>query len=615
MVAYVKKIMKHMNEVLTTLIVLLGAMIAIQFIDTAKVLEHDDLVKGILLAVTLIGSFLLIIFFQNKYINQPLVEIEDQVEQIDFDKNPDFYLTLSKKSMLKVLVTKLNSILDKTYSMMKEIHEDKEELQALNEELEASFGQLVAMEQEVTKQKLNFEALFRNSHDAIAMFDHVHNVMDCNKHFESFFGYSLNEMLGKNLDCFVSSSDHRDDAEVLTAQIFDGNHVITEGVRYNRDGSPREVSIQGVPMVIDNHIVGGYAIYVDISERKSKEKHLAHISTHDYLTDLYNRNYFDQQLTKLYKDKEYPDGFIMIDINGLKLINDAFGHVVGDMVLVETANRIKAAVTSDEIAARLGSDEFGVLVTRSDGREIEQIADKIKANCSDISLGEVEISISVGWSELKQTETSERILLRTAEDNMNRSKLMEAPSVRGKAVYAIVNTLHEKNKREEEHSRRVGVLSYQLGVCLGVSNRELNELKSMGLLHDVGKIAIEERILNKEERLTPEEYLEIKKHPEIGYRILSSVNELSEMAEYVLCHHEAWDGSGYPRGLKGDEIPYLARIIAITDAYDAMTSDRAYRKAMPKDEAHAELKRCAGSQFDPEIVSVFLNHIDSFDEL
>lgn len=604
-----------MNQLLTTLIVLLAVVIAIQFIDTAKGLKQDDLVKGVLLAVTLIGSFLLILFFQNKYINQPLLEIENQVEKIDFDKNPDYYIKLSKKSMLKELVLKLNTILEKTYGMLKEIHEDKEELQALNEELEASFGQLVAMEQEVTKQKLNFEALFRNSQDAIAMFDHVHNVMDCNQRFEIVFGYSLHEMIGKNLDNFISNPEHRSDAELLTTQIFDGKHITAEGVRYSKTGNPLEVSIQGVPMLIDGHIVGGYAIYADISERKNKERHLAHISTHDYLTDLYNRTYFDTQLSKLYRESAQPYGFIMVDINGLKLINDAFGHVVGDMVLVETANRIKDAVGSDGIVSRLGSDEFGVLAIMPSGSTVEQIAERIKIKCSDMRLGEVEISVSSGWSESKKAEISERMLLKTAEDNMNRSKLMESPSVRGKAVYAIVNTLHEKNKREEEHSRRVGLLSHQLGLCLGVSNRELNELKSMGLLHDVGKIAIEERILNKEERLTPEEYLEIKKHPEIGYRILSSVNEMSEMAEYVLCHHESWDGSGYPRGLKGTEIPYLARIISITDAYDAMTRDRAYRKAMPKEAAHAELRRCAGTQFDPEIVKVFLNHIESFSDL
>ena len=610
-----KKILKHMNQVVTTLIIFFVAVIVIQFIDTAKVLEKDTLIRIVLLAVTFVGSFLLILFFQDKYINQPLLEIEDQVERIDFDKNPDFYIVLDQKSILNALVLKLNSILSKTNEMIREIYEDKEELQALNEELEASFGQLVAMEQEVTKQKVNFEALFRNSQNAIAMFDHVHNVMDCNKGFEMIFGYQLSEMLGKNLDSFVSVPEHIEDVEVLTKQIFDGKHITTEGVRYTKYGLPLEVSIQGVPMLIDGHIVGGYAIYSDISERKIKERHLAHISTHDYLTDLYNRTYFDNQLSKLYRDTRKPQGFIMMDINGLKLINDAFGHVVGDMVLVETANRIKEAVSSEEIVARLGSDEFGILVVNGNGSTVEQIAEKVKRQCSNMKLGEVEISISIGWSEFKQNETSERFIMRTAEDNMNRFKLMETPSVRGKAVYAIVNTLHEKNKREEEHSRRVGILSHQLGLCLGVSSRELNALKSMGLLHDIGKIAIEERILNKSERLTPEEYVEIKKHPEIGYRILSSVNELSEMAEYVLCHHESWDGSGYPRGLKGEEIPYLSRIISITDAYDAMTSDRAYRKAMTKEAAQAELSRCSGSQFDPEIVSVFLKHIDKFNEI
>jgi HD-GYP domain-containing protein (c-di-GMP phosphodiesterase class II) len=200
-------------------------------------------------------------------------------------------------------------------------------------------------------------------------------------------------------------------------------------------------------------------------------------------------------------------------------------------------------------------------------------------------------------------------IVKNAEDYMYRHKLFESPSIRGKTVKAIINSLHEKNKREEQHSQRVSYLCEAIGIAMEQSESELKELKTVGLLHDIGKIAIDEKILNKPDKLTNEEWNDIKRHPEIGYRILSSVNDMAELAEFVLAHHERWDGGGYPKGLKGVEIPLQARIITVADTFDAMTSERAYRSAIPDDIAIAELKRNAGTQFDPEIVRIFTEKV------
>jgi putative nucleotidyltransferase with HDIG domain len=181
--------------------------------------------------------------------------------------------------------------------------------------------------------------------------------------------------------------------------------------------------------------------------------------------------------------------------------------------------------------------------------------------------------------------------------------------MRGKTVKTIINTLNEKNKREEQHSFRVSQLCERMGESLGLTERKIHELKIAGLLHDIGKIAIEENILNKPGKLTNDEFKEIKRHPEIGYRILSTVNEMSEIAEYVLLHHEMWNGTGYPKGLKGENIPIESRIIAIADAYDAMTSERSYRNALPEEFAIGELQRNSGIQFDSQLVNVFIEKV------
>lgn len=200
-------------------------------------------------------------------------------------------------------------------------------------------------------------------------------------------------------------------------------------------------------------------------------------------------------------------------------------------------------------------------------------------------------------------------MLKSAEDYMYRHKVIESNSMRGNIINVILNTLYEKNPREERHSKRVSELCQRIGVAMGLSETEINKLKVSGLLHDIGKIAIEEQVLNKPGRLTDQEWNEIKRHPDIGYRILSSSLEMMEIVQYILFHHERFDGTGYPRGLKREEIPLLSRIIAVADAYDAMTNARTYKKALDKDAAIKELIQNKGTQFDPHIVDVFIEKV------
>jgi len=192
---------------------------------------------------------------------------------------------------------------------------------------------------------------------------------------------------------------------------------------------------------------------------------------------------------------------------------------------------------------------------------------------------------------------------------MCKRKYFESPRIRVSTINAIISTPREKNKREEQHSNRVSVLCKSMGEALGLPNNNIEELKSVGLLHDIGKIGIDENILNKPGKLTENDWKEIKLHPEIGYRILSTVNEMAEMANDVLHHHEKWDGKGYPSGLKGEDIPFVSRIIAVADSYDAMTSYRAYKKALSEEDAINEIMRCSGTQFDPEIARVFVEKV------
>lgn len=279
---------------------------------------------------------------------------------------------------------------------------------------------------------------------------------------------------------------------------------------------------------------------------------------------------------------------------------------MGDQLLKETAEIIKSASPKNSFSARWGGDEFIILLPKTNFIEAGELANSMTELASKAQIGSLQLSISIGWETKNDVEESIKDVFKKAEDYMYRRKLFESPSMRGKTIKAILHTLHEKNKREEQHSKRVAKLCKLLGQELNLNDKEVAELEICGLFHDIGKIAINESILNKPAKLTDEEWTEMKRHSEIGYRILSAVNDMAEIANYVLAHHERWDGLGYPKGLKGEEIPVQARIIALVDSYDAMTSDREYRKALSDEYAIGEIERNAGIQFDPELARKFV---------
>jgi HD-GYP domain-containing protein (c-di-GMP phosphodiesterase class II) len=197
---------------------------------------------------------------------------------------------------------------------------------------------------------------------------------------------------------------------------------------------------------------------------------------------------------------------------------------------------------------------------------------------------------------------------------MYKQKLLERKSMRSSLLASIKTTMYEKSHLTAEHEDRLVTLSKRIGQAMELSDAQINELELLSTLHDLGKLSIDDHILNKKDPLTAEEWAEIRKHPEVGYRIAQASPELAPIAEYILCHHERWDGTGYPQGLKGEAIPLLSRIVSVVDAYDAMIKDRPYRNAMPKAEAIGEIVANAGSQFDPVISKIMIDVLRDFDD-
>jgi HD-GYP domain-containing protein (c-di-GMP phosphodiesterase class II) len=242
---------------------------------------------------------------------------------------------------------------------------------------------------------------------------------------------------------------------------------------------------------------------------------------------------------------------------------------------------------------------------------MDAIKDSLKIKIQALKIHHVPLSIAIGYEIKSNLESNSKDTIKIAENIMYKRKLVEGRSMRNHAIQGILKTLTDKYIDEKTHSERVSQICQAIGNAMGMNKDDVQELKMAGLLHDIGKISIPDAILDKTSSLTQDEYAIIKTHPEISYQILRAADEYSDLATYALSHHERFDGKGYPKGLKGEKIPLFSRIIAVADAYEAMTANRPYRKALSSSFAQSELQKNANTQFDGSIVTVFLSILNS----
>ena len=351
-------------------------------------------------------------------------------------------------------------------------------------------------------------------------------------------------------------------------------------------------------------------IIVDISETKKQLEQIQYLNDYDDLTGLNNRRFFTTLLAK--PEAELPERLALIvsDINGVRLVNDAFGHEEGDRLLIEVASILKSCIGPEDALARTGDDAFSILMPGADETKAAAMALAIQTACQQYNTGSqsrgIDISLAVGIGSRTGRDVTLDAVRQAAEENMLKNKLLSQKSTHGALLSSIMATLYARNQETEAHAVRLARLSGMLGAALGLPQKEMDDLEVFAMLHDIGKVAIDDRILNKPGKLNAAEWAIMKRHPEVGSRIAASAQELAPITRFILHHHERWDGQGYPAGLKGEEIPLLSRILAIADAYDAMTEERVYRKALARDDALREIEDCAGTQFDPRLARLFV---------
>lgn len=464
-------------------------------------------------------------------------------------------------------------------------------------------------EVEIEEQKNILRTIIDAVPESIFYKDKESKFIGYNKKFEGFYNkIGVTEIIGKtDLEIY---SDKTEAAKFIEQ---DKRIMKTKKANYFehriKNENEKEVVEENIKIPIvdeDGNVWGVVGVSRDITERKVMEERLRYLSEVDILTGLYNRYSFEEKIKELNYEKYLPLGIIMGDVNGLKLINDTFGHLEGDNLLKNISKILKEICHPKGYVFRWGGDEFIILIPNCGEAQCEQIIKDINNRCEKVEYKFMQLSIALGEGIKYSLEEDIYECIKKVEEKVYRQKLLDKKSIKSSIMESLKKSLEEKNMETNEHTDRVAKYALAIGEKLNLKISELDELTLASTLHDIGKIGVNEEILLKPGKLTKEEFEIMKTHTEKGYRIINASSELGSVAKCVLTHHERWDGSGYPLGLKGEEIPLMARIINIVDSYDVMTTDRIYKKAIGKHEALKELKKCAGTQFDPEMVECFI---------
>lgn len=476
------------------------------------------------------------------------------------------------------------------------------------------------LERALRESEEKYRLLLENIEDGFYEVDLAGNLLYCNDSMARIYGVE---------DRFsVKGINYRDymDKENAEAVYQAYNRVFCTGnpekgfsleIRRN-DGNKRilEVSVSLVRDG-DGRPAGFRGIVRDITERRQAEERLKFLSMHDIMTGLYNRMYFEEEMSRLNRGRFSPVTIICCDVDWLKLVNDTFGHKRGDDLLKSVAEILKEPFRASDLVARVGGDEFAVILPRTGEAAAQKICDRIQQAIERYNMkgADIPISLSVGKSTgIISKELNCHELFRRADNDMYRQKLHTKANSRSILLSWLVKTLDDRDFMAGGHDRKVFEYAKRLGEAAGLSSGEINDLKLLSRFHDIGKVGISDAVLLKPGYLNKKEWEEIRQHSEIGFRMARSIPELYSIADFILYHHEWWNGKGYPLGLSGREIPLNCRVFAIAEAYAVMTSDRPYREAMKADEALRELVRCSETQFDPQLVELFVRITNENDQ-
>lgn len=523
-------------------------------------------------------------------------------DKISFEINTDYILSNENKRYLNVKVILVSNCQPKLRAIVSIID--------------------VTEQRETTEQFQNLsqfrESIIDNANFWLNVLDKELNVIIWNKAAEKISGYTKEEVMGCNgiWELLFTDKTYRE-------KVLEQIHLITDKAEIIED-LETQITCKNKDMKIisynfksllnnNNETIGLIVMGRDITARKTMEEELKYLATHDSLTGVYNRAFFEKELYTFMSEKPKKIALILLDIDGLKYINDTLGHQYGDNLIRDFSKILMRTFSTIGIVSRIGGDEFSVIITDIDCNEVHSNIAKLKTNFEQynktLKKNQAPLHVSLGYAISEYNKKTLTQLFKEADDMLFEGKIPKKEEARKSALAAIKATMLEKDSVTEEHMDRLCNLATSFGKAINLDDGDIEKLVMATELHDIGKVVVPDNILNKNSSLNIEEFEIIKKHSLSGYRIAEATPMIANISEFILYSHERWDGSGYLEGLKGEEIPLLSRMLHIIDAYDVMINDRPYKKAITKKEAIKELKKCSGTQFDPKLVNIFIDKV------
>lgn len=438
----------------------------------------------------------------------------------------------------------------------------------------------------------------------------------CNASCLTILRYSRQEeLLGREIHAQIHHSRRDgkrvtgDECKILKGLKYGEKAHVVDEVFWRADGTCFDAEYWSYPQYKDGKLVGAVITFLDITERKKDEEKILYLSEHDSLTGLMNRHSLEEKLKEIDTEENLPISVIFADINGLKLTNDIFGHAAGDNLIQKSAEVIRKVCREGDIIARVGGDEFILLLLHTTSPEAQKINERIKAGLSREKVEAIKCSMALGTDTKTLKSQSMEETISNAEDAMYREKTLNRKTNNSETLNAIINTLHEINPDERRHSIRVSEVCESIAREMKLPETEANKVKRAGYLHDIGKVVLKKELVENGRPLTNAEINEIQQHTAISYRILNLFDDTLDIADAVYSHHEMWDGSGYPQGLKADEIPLFSRIISLAEAFDRRM--HGFKRNNP-DKMEAVIRYIRdnkGKRFDPELAEVFIQFL------